>query len=526
MPVLLGPDGPDLGGLLITHTVLSTEFRAGQLSPGDSVRFQPVGFATAKNLLEEQEAYLTGVQAFVASQGRDSAALRDFKYTLQHRGDSSAAPVSSILSVIEASSTRPRVEFRAGGDRAIVITYGEMTANILNRVRIELLQRELTSQQSALGITAFSPNVRSLTLYFDPLKTSPTSLIQACTRIEESLPPSDKVKLQVRSWSLPVTFGDPKVAEAVQRYKTTVRNKAIYLSDSPTDDNKPYIARCNGLDSIDDVISAVADTTYVAVSVGFYFGTPILQPLDPRRRLRCQKYNPTRLWTPMGALGLGGSMAAIYGADSAGGYPLIARTIPGWRTFGDIPPFEKTRPWLLSDFDFVKFVPCSQEEYEKALASFLAGTYKFNVEYTDFDAKEQSDFLDSVRDEARAFEEKQAKAMEECRIEEEGLFKAWKEEEDAKNKGGPTTSSSSSSYNYQADPDAVLVKATLAGSVWKIAVQEGQQIAKGDLAVILEAMKTEINIRAPQGFTVKAIVKPPGAQVSPGDVILAGSRTT
>ena len=220
---MLGPDGPDLGGLLITHTVLSTEFRAGQLAPGDSVRFQPVDFATAKALLEEQEAYLAGIQAFVANDGRDNAALRDFKYTTQldiSAAPHSTAPVSSMLSVIEASSTRPRVEFRAGGDRAIVITYGEMTANILNRVRIELLQRELTSQQSTLGITAFSPNVRSLTLYFDPLKTSPTSLIQACTRIEESLPPSDKVKLQVRSWSLPVTFDDPKVAEAVQRYKT------------------------------------------------------------------------------------------------------------------------------------------------------------------------------------------------------------------------------------------------------------------------------------------------------------------
>ena len=87
---------------------------------------------------------------------------------------------------------------------------------------------------------------------------------------------------------------------------------------------------------------------------------------------------------------------------------------------------------------------------------------------------------------------------------------------------GGTTTSSLSSYDYASDPKAVTVRATLAGSVWKVPVQEGDTVPKGDLAVILEAMKTEVNIRAPAKFTLRAVLKAPGSQVAPGEVILAG----
>ena len=51
-------------------------------------------------------------------------------------------------------------------------------------------------------------------------------------------------------------------------------------------------------------------------------------PLDPRHAVVAPKYNPTRTWTPEGALGLGGPCFAIYPVESAGGYQLIGRTIP------------------------------------------------------------------------------------------------------------------------------------------------------------------------------------------------------
>lgn len=224
----------------------------------------------------------------------------------------------------------------------------------------------------------------------------------------------------------------------------------------------------------------------------------------------------------MGALGLGGSMAAIYGADSPGGYPLMARTIPGWRTYGDIPPFEPSRPWLLSDFDFVKFIPYNQEDYEKVLTSFLAGTYEFEVEETLFDVAAQAEFLEKVKDEAEEFEKNQSKALEECRQQEEKLFAAWKAEEDSKKhllqKRGE------SCFDFENNPNAVVIRANLPGSVWKIAADEGQVIKEGHTVVILEAMKSEINVKCDENFKVMTILKNPGEQVLPGDPLVVGEK--
>ncbi|CAO1622268.1 unnamed protein product [Parajaminaea phylloscopi] len=515
-PVLLGADGPDLGGLLISHTVVSSDWRAGQLKPGDSVRFTPINFTQAHRLLTATEDYLAGISAYV-TEGLPGK-LRSLDFSLAQTSDRP----SSLLSTIAATDSRPLVEFRACGDRALTLCYGEHTANILNRVRIELLQRQLDSKKSEYGIVAFSPNVRTLTVHFDPFVTSPDKLISAITSIEETIPPAAETKLPVRSWKLPVTLNDPKVADAVQRYKATVRNKAVYLEGDG--DNKPYLARCNGVE-IDDIAKAVVDTTYTAVAVGFYFATPILQPLDPRKRLRCQKYNPTRLWTPMGALGLGGSMLAIYGADSPGGYPLMARTLPGWRAFGDIPPFSPERPWLLSDFDFVRFVDVDQAEYDRILASFLAGTYTFDVSETIFDAAEQQKFLDSVQQEAQEFERKQAKALQACQEQEEVLYSQWKQEQDTSQSIG-TATDATAKERWENDPDAVILRASLAGSVWKVNVQEGDEVEAEGLAVVLEAMKSEIGVRAPEAFRVEAIFKTPGTQVMPGDALVAGRKAS
>lgn len=512
-PVLLGADGPDLGGLLISHTVVSSDWRAGQLAPGDSVKFVPIDFDQAKQLLVAVEDFLKGVRKF-ASDGNPSN-LSQIGFDLERK---SRTP-SSILREIAGTDKGPRIEIRACGDRALILCYGEQTANIINRVRIELLQRALAKDKAQHGIVAFSPNVRTLTVHFDPFLTNPKALIDVIASVEETLPPAAETKLPVRSWKLPVTLDDPKVAESVQRYSATVRNKAIYLEGDG--DNKPYLARCNGIE-IDDIAKAIVDTTYTAVAVGFYFATPILQPLDPRKRLRCQKYNPTRLWTPMGALGLGGSMLAIYGADSPGGYPLMARTLPGWRTFGDIPPFTPERPWLLSDFDFVRFVAVDQAEYDEILASFLAGTYKFDVTEAEFDAADQQRFLDSVKDEAREFEAKQAVALKECQDREEQLFAEWRKGQDEKNATG--AADLTSSEKWERDTNAIVLRASLAGSVWKVVAKEGDEIEADELAVVLEAMKSEISIRAPERFKVEAIFKAPGSTVSPGDALLAGRK--
>jgi len=63
------------------------------------------------------------------------------------------------------------------------------------------------------------------------------------------------------------------------------------------------------------------------------------------------------------------------------------------------------------------------------------------------------------------------------------------------------------------------VKATMAGSVWKIVVQEGDSVTSGQDIVILESMKMEIPLASEQDGVVKEIKVSEGDFVNEGDVI-------
>ncbi|HLR73921.1 MAG TPA: acetyl-CoA carboxylase biotin carboxyl carrier protein subunit [Virgibacillus sp.] len=63
------------------------------------------------------------------------------------------------------------------------------------------------------------------------------------------------------------------------------------------------------------------------------------------------------------------------------------------------------------------------------------------------------------------------------------------------------------------------VKASMAGSVWKINVSEGDQVEAGEDVVILESMKMEIPIAAENGGTVKELKVAEGDFVNEGDTI-------
>lgn len=63
------------------------------------------------------------------------------------------------------------------------------------------------------------------------------------------------------------------------------------------------------------------------------------------------------------------------------------------------------------------------------------------------------------------------------------------------------------------------IKASMAGSVWKIAVSVGDKVAADQDVVILESMKMEIPIAAEADGTVKELKVAEGDFVNEGDVI-------
>jgi acetyl-CoA carboxylase biotin carboxyl carrier protein len=64
------------------------------------------------------------------------------------------------------------------------------------------------------------------------------------------------------------------------------------------------------------------------------------------------------------------------------------------------------------------------------------------------------------------------------------------------------------------------VEAHITGTVWKIEVNVGDQIAEGDTVVILESMKMEMPVEAEDEGTVAEILVEEGQSVSEGDPLV------
>ena len=64
------------------------------------------------------------------------------------------------------------------------------------------------------------------------------------------------------------------------------------------------------------------------------------------------------------------------------------------------------------------------------------------------------------------------------------------------------------------------VPAHITGTVWKVEVTVGQKVAAGDVLVILESMKMEMPVEAPDAGTVKEIRCRPSQPVNEGDVLV------
>jgi biotin carboxyl carrier protein len=64
----------------------------------------------------------------------------------------------------------------------------------------------------------------------------------------------------------------------------------------------------------------------------------------------------------------------------------------------------------------------------------------------------------------------------------------------------------------------IRVRSEIAGSVWKIEVAVGDTVAEDDPLVILESMKMEIPLLAPQAGVVIEILVAEGEPIAEGDV--------
>jgi biotin carboxyl carrier protein len=65
------------------------------------------------------------------------------------------------------------------------------------------------------------------------------------------------------------------------------------------------------------------------------------------------------------------------------------------------------------------------------------------------------------------------------------------------------------------------VLSPLTGSVWKIEVQPGAQVAQGDVLMVIESMKMEIPVEAPQAGVLTALSVQEGETVQEDQLLAA-----
>ncbi|KAI8976308.1 urea carboxylase [Trametes punicea] len=474
-PVILTNEGPDMGGYVCVCTVASAElWKLGQLRAGSTVQFRRISHEQAVDLLRREQDAMKGLM------GRAKSASSPNATPMPELND---LPNDPRLHEVPAdlSTARPSVIFRQAGDSAILVEFGEMTLDFMIRARIHAFETEV-KRRSLPGVWFLAPCIRSTMVHFDPLLTSQSALLDALVDVEASLPASvESLTFPGRKITFPVVLDDKWNREALEKYMRSIRDKAVYLPS-----NIEYLARNNGLNSAEEALRLLVSTEWLVLGVGFYLACPFLVPIDPRCRLVGQKMNPSRTYTPRGAIGIAGIVAAIYPIESPGGYQLYGRTLPPWQTWGKGKDFSPNTPWLLRPFDQVAWEVISEDDYVQYETWFDAGQYAFKIEETVFSMADYGAFVASIADEFKEFKAKQASgvASEEAR----GDF----------------------------------VASSLTAHVWKIKCAVGDVVRSAeDVLVILEAMKTEVNIEAGEEFVGRRI-KGFGRGVAEGATVQAG----
>lgn len=482
MPVILGPDGPSLGGFVCPVTIIEAElWKVGQLKPGDKVRFVPVGMSVAREQARRVEAWL--------EQGGEYPELPS--------GEAEDMIVGR--SVCEGED----VVIRRTGDEYVLLEIGELVLDLRLRFLVHLLY-EWLKLDSRLGFVDVTPGIRSLQVHYDPWKTTEQEVVEVLLRGLSELPALADAEVESRVVHLPLAWDDPSTQVAIERYMKGVRPDAPWCPS-----NIEFIRRINGLGSVEEVKEIVYSAEYLVMGLGdVYLGAPVATPLDPRHRLVTTKYNPARTWTPENAVGIGGAYLCIYGMEGPGGYQFVGRTTPIWNKFRVTDVFDK--PWLLRFFDRLKWEEVSSEKLLDLRREILTGEFSPRIEIERLKLGDYLKFLDDQAESISEFRQKQRQAFSEER-------QRW----EAAGLNVVDVEESVTVREEIALPDGCeFVESPMMGSVWKVEVAEGDRVEVGATGLILEAMKMEMEVSFAKAGVVQKVLVAPGAMVKAGDALL------
>jgi urea carboxylase len=491
MPIILGPDGPSLGGFVCPATIVQAElWKIGQLRPSAKVRFVLLETGRAAALEHDQDRAVHSRSAVAAP-----AAVRI------------EIPSSAITQRVSDSPNAPEVVYRAAGDKYLLVEYGPLVLDLRLRFRVHALMQWLQREQIP-GIVDLTPGIRSLQVHYDSRVLSQRQLLERLQAAERELPAVAEMVVPTRTVHLPLSWDDPATQLAIEKYMQGVRKDAPWVPS-----NLEFIRRINGLSSIDEVQKIVFDASYLVLGLGdVYLGAPVATPLDPRHRLVTTKYNPARTWTPENAVGIGGAYLCIYGMEGPGGYQFVGRTLQMYNRFRRTQYFSDEAPWLLRFFDQIRFYPVDAKELLEMREAFPLGQLEVKLEEHHFRLADYLRFLDRENASISGFKTAQQAAFEAER-------QRWLETGQLNfSTETPVTVSDDASSRFA---NAHLVESHVPGNIWKVRTQQGSKVRRGEVLVIVESMKMEIAIEATASGTVLEVLVGEGRAIAAGQALVA-----
>lgn len=486
MPVILGPDGPSLGGFVCPATIVSAElWKIGQLKPGDTIRFVCL---TAAQAAEMESALEVAIDSLAGSLPALPAPAH--------------VPAEPAIVHRNAASV-----YRTSGDKYLLVEYGDAVLDLNLRFHVHALMTEFAAQRHE-GIIDLTPGIRSLQVHYDSRVLSRDRLLRHLDEATSRIPNVDDMVVPTRIVHLPLSWDDPATRLAIERYMGSVRADAPWCPS-----NIDFIRRINGLASMEDVRKIVFDASYLVLGLGdVYLGAPVATPIDPRHRLVTTKYNPARTWTPENAVGIGGAYLCVYGMEGPGGYQFVGRTVQMWNTYRTTADFPPGNPWLLRFFDQLRFYPVGADELLDLRDQFLHGQFRLRVTSEEFRLRDYQAFLQSIQSDAAAFKAHQQEAFHAERERWAAAGANADEIEDIDPFATPKES--------PVPPGCLAVAAPTTASVWRIEVSPGDDVQAGQRLLILEAMKMEIAVVAPRPGRVHSVLCRTGSPVTAGQHLI------
>ena len=491
MPVILGPDGPSLGGFVCPATVVGAElWKVGQLAPGNTVRFHPLTQAQAEALGRNQHDALAHAPA-------PAAAVSAFR-----------PQDDAVLHVSAGVGDGVEVVYRRAGEANVLVEFGELKLDIALRFRVHAFMTRLQAWREAgrlPGVIDLTPGIRSLQVHFDPLRLTLPVLMERLLEAQQDFS-ADDVEVPSRTVWLPLSWDDPATRLAIDKYMQSVRADAPWCPS-----NIEFIRRVNGLPDVKAVYDTVFAASYLVLGLGdVYLGAPVATPMDPRHRLVTTKYNPARTWTPENAVGIGGAYMCVYGMEGPGGYQFVGRTVQMWNRWRVTREFEAGRPWLLRFFDRIRFYPVPAQELLSLRRDFLTGKAELRIDEGTFRLSDYQRLLQENADSIAAFKRVQQAA-----------FDAERERWRAAGVAETSDPGIDPSAVAQEDlPDGEVVASQVAGGVWSVLVQVGDTVQAGQTLVVVESMKMEVSVQAPTAGRVARLLCVEGQTVAAGQALV------